>query len=293
MLYSPCMASTTGYLRIGELARRTGTSPELLRAWEQRYGLLRPSRSSGGFRLYSDDDVARVRRARGLIAEGLSAAEAAGRVLGMEAAGETVATPVVGELSEELETALDEMDGEAADAALDRLLGALSLETTLREVLLPYLRRLGDRWAAGEASVGQEHFASNLIRGRLLGLARDWWAGNGPAAVLACPPGEGHELGLLMFGLALSRRGWRITYLGADTPIATLAETVASRSPDLVALAVFDGRILEAHAQEIREIARHSRVAVGGHVRPEQVAGAGAILLDADPVEAARAVAAG
>jgi MerR family transcriptional regulator, light-induced transcriptional regulator len=293
MMYSPSMAPPTGYLRIGELARRTGTSPELLRAWEQRYGLLRPSRSSGGFRLYSDDDLARVRRTRGLIAEGLSAAEAAGRVLGMEAAGETVATPVIEDLTEELETALDEMDGEAADAALDRVLGALSLETALREVLLPYLRRLGDRWAAGEASVGQEHFASNLIRGRLFGLARDWWAGNGPAAVLACLPGEAHELGLLMFGLVLSRRGWRITYLGADTPIATVAETVVSRSPDLVVLAVFDGRILEEHAQEILEIAHRSRVVVGGHVQPEQVAAAGAMLLDADPIEAARAVAAG
>ena len=49
-----------GYLRIGELSRRVGVSPELLRAWETRYGLLRPSRSQGGFRLYSDEDEARV-----------------------------------------------------------------------------------------------------------------------------------------------------------------------------------------------------------------------------------------
>ena len=51
-----------GYLRIGELARRTGVSPELLRAWEQRYGLLQPTRTAGGFRLYSTADEARVRR---------------------------------------------------------------------------------------------------------------------------------------------------------------------------------------------------------------------------------------
>ena len=43
---------TQGHLRIGELSQRTGISPELLRAWERRYGLLNPVRSSGGFRLY-------------------------------------------------------------------------------------------------------------------------------------------------------------------------------------------------------------------------------------------------
>ena len=71
------MADGKGYLRIGELARRTGTSPELLRAWEQRYGLLEPSRSSGGFRLYSDEDESRVLTVKRLIADGLSASEAA------------------------------------------------------------------------------------------------------------------------------------------------------------------------------------------------------------------------
>ena len=68
-----------GYLRIGELARRTGVSPELLRAWEMRYGLLDPTRSKGGFRLYSDLDVARVLKTKDLIARGVSAAEAAAR----------------------------------------------------------------------------------------------------------------------------------------------------------------------------------------------------------------------
>src|SRR5918994_6677787 len=64
-------------LRIGEVARRTGIATELLRAWERRYGLLTPGRSEGGYRLYSDDDVRRVRRMRELLATGLSAAEAA------------------------------------------------------------------------------------------------------------------------------------------------------------------------------------------------------------------------
>ena len=72
-------AGGDGYLRIGELSRRTGVAPELLRAWERRYGLLRPARSEGGFRLYSDADEQRVQRMRQHLRQGLAAAEAARR----------------------------------------------------------------------------------------------------------------------------------------------------------------------------------------------------------------------
>ena len=188
------MSQTEGYLRIGELARRTETSPELLRAWEQRYGLLRPMRSEGGFRLYSDQDEARVLRTKSLIAEGLSASEAARRALGPEGpTGEQEDLPAAEGLAAEFREALDRFDEDGANRTLDRLLAALSLETVMQQVLLPYLHVLGDRWASGEISVAQEHFASSLIRGRLLGLARGWGAGRGQALLLACPPGEEHD----------------------------------------------------------------------------------------------------
>ncbi|HVD14550.1 MAG TPA: MerR family transcriptional regulator, partial [Actinomycetota bacterium] len=74
-----------GYLRIGELARRTGVSPELLRAWERRYGLLRPARTQGGYRLYTAADEARIRRMRAYLARGVAAAEAARLAVDAEA----------------------------------------------------------------------------------------------------------------------------------------------------------------------------------------------------------------
>ena len=89
----------------------------------------------------------------------------------------------------------------------------------LSEIVMPYLRDLGDRWERGEVTVAQEHFASSVLRGRLLGLARGWGRGIGPRALLACAPGEQHDLGLIAFGLALRAHGWRIEYLGADTPL--------------------------------------------------------------------------
>jgi methanogenic corrinoid protein MtbC1 len=147
------------------------------------------------------------------------------------------APPPLQAAGHELAGALDRFDEEQAHAVLDRLLAAYRIETILRDLLVPYLHDLGERWAGGEVSVAQEHFASNLLRGRLLGLARGWGQGHGPTAVLACLPGEQHDLGLIAFGITLYRRGWRIIYLGPDTPIATIGQATERIAPDLVVLA--------------------------------------------------------
>ena len=212
----------------------------------ERHGLLQPVRSPGGFRLYSEADESRVRRMQVHLAHGLSAAEAARAVLGEDsgtradhgrAAGRDHAVLAMSELPGDLRQALDAFDEPAAQAALDRLVSDLSLTTVLRDVLLPYLSELGERWASGTASIAQEHFASNLIRGRLAGLARGWGNGHGPRAMLACPPGELHDLALMIFGIVLNRNGWRIDYLGMNTPVEELTRTAEARRPDLVVLA--------------------------------------------------------
>ena len=138
------------------------------------------------------------------------------------------------------------------------------LRRALAEVILPFLYRLGERWAASEASVAQEHFASNIIAGRLRSLAQGWGEGVGPPAILACPPGELHDLGLLSFGLALRERGWRITYLGADTPVHEIAATLDEVSPAIVVLAaVTPARFLDS-AEEIKALAAQVRVGLAG-----------------------------
>ena len=252
-------------LRIGELSKRSGVSPELLRAWERRYGLLQPTRSAGGLRLYSLDDLERVRLMRRHIDGGLAAAEAASLVTRAPVgrSGET-AVQSRPEAQDELTAALDAFDEPAAQAVIDRQLATTTLDAFLSEVVLPYLRELGERWKRGKASVAQEHFASSVLRGRMLGLARGWGLGLGPLALLACLPGEQHELGLVAFGLALRARGWRIGYLGADAPLETVAKTARDLRPDLVVLsAVTDARV-GAAADDLRSLARKHRVAIGG-----------------------------
>src|SRR5512135_2658941 len=154
-------------LRIGELSRRVGVSDHLLRAWESRYGLLRPVRSPGGFRLYSEADESRVRTMQAYLAEGLSAAQAARAALGGAAgavpggrAAPQAAVPAGAGYSAALRQALDAFDEPAAQAVLDRALADLSVPAVLREVVLPYLAGLGERWQRGAASVAMEHFAT-------------------------------------------------------------------------------------------------------------------------------------
>ena len=279
-------------LRIGELSRRSGVSPALLRAWERRYGLLRPVRSAGGLRLYSPEDLERVELMRRHLAAGVAAAEAAAMVASGPAEPYEGAPALRPEdARRRLGAALESFDDPAAHALLDDLLGAVSVDALLSGVILPYLRELGERWERGEASVAQEHFATNVLRGRLLGLGRGWGRGLGPWAVLACPPGEQHDLPLIAFGLALRARGWRIGYLGPDTPIETVEDAARVLEPDLVVLSAVDGERLRLHERALRRLARRCRLGIGGAAaRQIDPRAFGALGLPGDPVsEAERA----
>ena len=284
-------------LRIGELSRRLGVSDHVLRAWETRYGLLHPFRSTGGYRLYSEADADRIRRMQAHLAAGLSAAEAAQAVLA-EAGRPPVAVSAVGavevaDLAASLRWALDAFDEPAAQAALDRLFSELSLAAVLRDVVLPYLRELGARWQEGSASVAQEHFASFVIRGRLAGLARGWGNGKGPRAVLACPSLELHDLALLVFGIVLNRQGWRINYLGTSTPIDDLMRTAEAMTPDLVVLAASTPEVLEPIRPQLSTLAGRFPLALAGAgVSGELARAVGARHLTDDPVTEAEQLAA-
>jgi DNA-binding transcriptional MerR regulator len=277
----------TSRLRIGELARRTGVNPALLRAWERRYGLIEPERTDGGFRLYSARDERRVRTMVEHLGRGLAAAEAArlSRSEGAEGDGDVTDGPLL--------DALLAFDETAAHAAFDRLLADLGREAVLRDGVLPALRAIGEGWERGDVSVAQEHFASGLVRGRLLGLARGWDRGSGRRALLAAPPGERHDLGLIAFGLALREHGWRVTLLGADTPLDTVREAAARLSPSVVVLAAMDPARLEAVADEVASLGAVVPVLLAGAGATRSLAAAAGVgLLDDDPFAAAATLAA-
>lgn len=283
-------------LRIGELSRRVGVSEHVLRAWESRYGLLKPARSVGGYRLYTEADARRIRRMQTYLAGGLAAAQAASAAIDED---QTVAPSVDAEASDAdradlracaraLRQALDTMDEPAAQASLDRLLTAFTVEMVLRDALMPYLHELGERWSLGTVSVAQEHFASHVIRGRLASLARGWGNGLGPYALLACPPGEQHDLALLMFGIVLNRSGWRVAYLGSNTPMDDVIATASELRPRLVLMSATAPGRFSAIGPALERLGRLAPLALAGAGASKKLADrVGAQLVTADPVTAA------
>ena len=110
------------------------------------------------------------------------------------------------------------------------------MRTVLGQAILPQLRELGAETAKGGEAVAEEHFATAVLRARLLGLARGWDRGVGLRALLACPAGERHDIGPIAFGLALRQHGWRIVFLGADSPRAALAAAAVRLDVHLVVI---------------------------------------------------------
>jgi DNA-binding transcriptional MerR regulator len=277
-------------IRIGELSRRAGIPTATLRAWERRYGLPSPPRGESGYRLYGEEDELALLRMKALIGEGLAPAQAARRARAETlAAGPSPApleAPIDG-LRDELAAALAAFDDRRADALLDRAVAVLSTEALLEEVLLPVLRDLERN------TVGQEHFASNLIRGRLLALARGWGGGEGRRALLACPSGEFHDIGLIAFGLALREHGWRIAFLGGDTPVDTLRAAADAMRPEAVVLFSIHAEPFEDAEGDLAALAGEYRLILSGPgAGAELCERIGAARLARGPVEGAEEIAA-
>jgi methanogenic corrinoid protein MtbC1 len=290
------VAPGASWMPIGELSRRLGVSTDLLRKWERRYGVLTPGRTSGNQRLYSRLDEARARLMVKHVREGVAPAQAAELALGARfrvtaGAGPAGAAGRAADARALMFSSLLAYDETMAEQALEKLLAESGATTIIRDVVLPFLHELGDRWADGTVSVAQEHFATGFVHGRLLGLARGWDRGLGPRAVLACPAGEQHTLGLIAFGIALHQIGWRITYLGADTPLEMVAQAAGAVRPRLVVIsAAMPGR-LEPAVPDVVALSERTTVALAGAGTDRRLAErCRASFLAADPVAAAHTV---
>jgi MerR family transcriptional regulator, light-induced transcriptional regulator len=283
-------------MSIGELSRRSGVSSDRLRAWERRYGLLRPGRTSGNYRRYSPADEARVKLMMRYLTQGVPAAEAAELAVSARfsvSPGGRAGPPAseTDRALRDMSDALDRFDETSAQLALDRLLTTAALGSIVRDALLPYLRDLGERWARNHATVAQEHFATNFVHARLIAFARGWDRGLGPRTVLACAPQELHVIGLVAFGIALHQLGWRITYLGQTTPVLMAADAARTVGAELLVVsAAMPGR-LEPHRAELAAAARTTRLAIAGAGATAELAhDVGAEHLRSDPITAAQVV---
>jgi DNA-binding transcriptional MerR regulator len=246
------LGSDESLYNIGVVSRMTGVSMATLRAWERRYNFPESERTSGGHRLYSENDVLQLRWVKERIDDGMQTAQAIHALHHQENVGNLTlvdqlptsnisttlkAGPHLRACEEQLRQALLSRDLAKADSVLGETLALSSPEDLILDVIGPALSNIGAAWEKGEISVATEHLATNYLRQRLL-----MWMVSGPPPrttnpiMLACGPDEWHEGSLLILGALLRRRRWPVSYLGQSLPLPDLASFVKEINPLMVIL---------------------------------------------------------
>jgi len=286
-----------GLFPIGTVSSVTGVNSVTLRAWERRYGLITPTRTESGHRLYSESDIERIKLILELLDEGIaiSRVKEALRI----AKEETKSTAKASHWDRYLEQLLDgvyRFDENTLDAVYNEAMSLYPVDMVTKQLLLPLLEKLGQRWMHSATGVAEEHFFSSFMRNKLGARFHHRNQQNrGPQLIAACLPGEHHEFGLLLFSLTAHARGYRLILLGSDMPLAQLAE-VARRSKS-------DGIILSGSVEtdavllysKLKQLVQESKVPVwvGGKTSEklrEEIESAGAHAIGHDLIVGLHAI---
>ena len=291
---------------IKEASVRSGVGIPLLRAWERRYGVVAPTRSTGGYRLYDGEAIDRLRAMRHLIDSGWSAQQAASRIrsLGVSdlddlltdapptgngsTSRESIAPDLAADLVDRMAKAASAVDSAALDVALDEAFGSARFEVVIDRIVMPALRAIGEGWEAGRIDVSGEHAASHAIL-RRLSMAFEA-AGDPPAThpiLVGLGPGSRHELGALAFAVAARRAGLPVVYLGPDLPAESwvaAATTREAKAAVIGATALPDVRRVTAVVEALRAARPVMLVATGGAGARRVARSTGAIELPGGPI---------
>lgn len=218
-----------GRYTVNEVEERTKVSGSTLRQWERRYGFPKPERSDSGYRLYCDADVSSIEAMKRFIAEGVPASKAAELVKRLEPVASAPST--LAGLQKALIEAFIQLDETQADRIFSEAHSLHTVEAVL-ELTRKTMVEMGTLWHSGSILTTTEHFASSYISGRLHSLMR--LMGNSetaPSVIVACAPLEQHELGALTLAVLLRRAGYRVYYVGANTPVKELHEMANALHP--------------------------------------------------------------
>lgn len=282
--------------RIHIASEMTGVTEGLIRAWERRYGVLKPKRTASGYRAYTQSDIEVLKRLKKLTEEGVAIGEAV-RLLPkikkeakehVEAMDAPRRPAEVTRWRDEVLAAAMNLDQQAIEVVLDNAMSCMPPVAFFDDFLMPLQREVGERWHDGRLTVAEEHLVTQAARQRVLTLLHQAPRRARRHVVCACLPGEDHELGLLGVALKFRHAGWRVTFLGARTPAEHLARVVRGVHPELVALsAATEGpEGLEATLEACLEaLPARSKVVVGGAAAQRlktMVTRLGAQLVDTD-----------
>lgn len=225
-------------LPIRTICALTGVNAMTLRAWERRHGLIRPMRTPKGHRLYTHQDVERIRRVQALVQRGLPISRV--RDL-LDAKPETAGDPRPDgpwrDYHERMAAAISRFDERELDQIYDEALSIHPIERITRNMILPLLVHLGERWQDLAGAIAEEHFFAMYLRSKLgARLQHRMRYATGARLVAACAPGEQHEIGLLLFALEAHQAGLQTVLLGADTPLEDVAIAQRHSGADAVVI---------------------------------------------------------
>jgi DNA-binding transcriptional MerR regulator/methylmalonyl-CoA mutase cobalamin-binding subunit len=214
---------------ISTVSNLTGVNSVTLRAWERRYGLINPTRTASGHRLYSDQDVELIKHILELLDTGITISRVKEALRQQDAKNQSNDDD-----SDHWQQYIDQMlrgvnsfDESLLDGIYNEAMSLYPVDVVTKQLLVPLLEKLGQRWEHVSTGVAEEHFFSVFMRNKLGARFHHRNLRNkGPRLLAACLPGEQHEFGLLLFSLAAHARGYRIVLLGADMPVSQLAEVV-------------------------------------------------------------------
>jgi MerR family transcriptional regulator, light-induced transcriptional regulator len=267
---------------IGAVARKTGLSTHVLRAWERRYGVVVPKRAEGGTRLYDDADVVRLRLLKRVTSAGYAIGQVASATTeellaflqGEPAArAEQVTEGSRGFMADCLE-AVEVMDGARVHSVLMRAVVVMGAERFLGELVVPLLHRVGELWESGSICPAHEHLFSVTVRRVLSWMMEQVGVQHAaPVLVSTTPAGQRHEMGAMLTGVVAAEEGWRVEYLGPDLPASDIARAAIATGARAVALSVVK-RTTAAHLlgelRQLREqIPGSVAILVGGRASDE------------------------
>ncbi|HEY9050047.1 MAG TPA: MerR family transcriptional regulator [Gammaproteobacteria bacterium] len=253
---------------ISAVSSLTGVNPITLRAWERRYGLIKPTRTPKGHRLYSENDISTINQVVKLLEQGIAASQV-GHYLNQQGITPTETGNPWQVYQERMHQAVINFDEPALEKIYNEAMALYPVSLVTRELLVPLLRALGDRWQSQQRGVGEEHFFAVFMRNKLGSRFHHRNLNNrGPKILAACLPGEHHELGLLLFSLAAHERDYRIILLGANMPIDELPDIAIHTRCVAIVLSVSTSENLQQLAHEITMLVGEVRIPVfiGGNV---------------------------
>jgi DNA-binding transcriptional MerR regulator/methylmalonyl-CoA mutase cobalamin-binding subunit len=282
-------AVDTEFYPIRTVSTLTGVNAITLRAWERRYGLVKPVRTGGGHRVYTRADIDTVHRILSLIENGVAIGQVR-QALAAQAAVQPAVTdegPWAGYRAR-MTAAISQFDENRLEDVYGEMLSLYPTERVTREALLPLLSELGERWRVTRGGIAEEHFFAVYLRNKLGARFHHRSRGAaGPKLLVACLPGEHHEAGMLLFALAAHDHGFRLVLLGADMPLGELAYAAHRSQAGAVVLSGSIDSRTELFEQELPRLVHEAGmpVFVGGLTsvrRRDAIVAAGAVPLGSD-----------